>query len=343
LARLRSLLTSDARVDVYACDVAAGVGGKTFVDALSAATGAAVFASDNPVGTVPGADFTWEYQAGHPTAGGGIFSITRLEAIPQLCLFSPPSVTSSPYYGANYNPYASSELVGQCTWFVYGRIQETGMISPAALSSLHSSGVFAGNASQWYTQAVNAGLTIDTSPEPGDIACWHTGGYSHVAFVEDAAEDVTESNLCPFTAINDFVKYGSSFSAVVVNGCHGSYEESYVKVQPTPASSSNPLTTVSRGGLMYLTTALPGNNGNPYYTDASGHYWFPVTANGYTGYAALLDGDNGNWATSSTAYDDWNFTGIQLSSGSPWLPNSVCTPSYIHLPSQETKRRASFP
>ncbi len=82
LERLRSLLTNNARVDLYACSVAAGVDGKTFVDELSAVTGATVFASDNPVGTVPGADFVWEYRSGQSSADGELFSRQQLQTIP---------------------------------------------------------------------------------------------------------------------------------------------------------------------------------------------------------------------------------------------------------------------
>ena len=60
LERMRFLLMKDVRLDLYSCSVAAGKIGKTFVDELAAITGAAVFASDNPVGTIPGADFFWE-------------------------------------------------------------------------------------------------------------------------------------------------------------------------------------------------------------------------------------------------------------------------------------------
>ena len=82
LERLRSILTSDARVDLYSCSVAAGAGGKTFVDELSAVTGAAVFASDNPVSTVPGSDFIWEYHTGQTAANNELFSIQEIETIP---------------------------------------------------------------------------------------------------------------------------------------------------------------------------------------------------------------------------------------------------------------------
>ena len=55
LERLRAVLTSNACLDLYSCDVAAGTSGKTFINDLAALTGAAVYASDNLVGTVPGA------------------------------------------------------------------------------------------------------------------------------------------------------------------------------------------------------------------------------------------------------------------------------------------------
>lgn len=63
-ARLRSLLTEDARFDLYACNVAADARGRAFVDDLAASIGASVSASDDPVGSGPGADFVWEYQTG---------------------------------------------------------------------------------------------------------------------------------------------------------------------------------------------------------------------------------------------------------------------------------------
>jgi len=86
LGRLRSVFTDNARLDLYACSVAAGTGGKTFVDELSAAMDAAVFASDNPVGTVAGADFIWEYHAGRAAATSELFSIREMETIRQLHL-----------------------------------------------------------------------------------------------------------------------------------------------------------------------------------------------------------------------------------------------------------------
>ncbi len=95
LERLRSVLTSDARLDLYSCSVAAGTGGKTFVNELAAETGAAVFASDKPVGTVPGANLIWDYHTGQTAASSELLSEKEVEAIPELCLgYSPPNITS---------------------------------------------------------------------------------------------------------------------------------------------------------------------------------------------------------------------------------------------------------
>ncbi len=140
LYRLRSLLTSDARLDLYSCSVAAGAGGKTFIDALSCAASAAVFASDNPVGTVSGADLTWEYHTGQSGRSNELFSMRGIEAIPGLCLYtytSPADITNPAYHAQN-NPYANATdyNVGQCTWYVYGRAQETGLVSAQTLSSI---------------------------------------------------------------------------------------------------------------------------------------------------------------------------------------------------------------
>jgi hypothetical protein len=85
LERLRSVLTSDARLDLYSCSVAAGACGKAFVNELSNLTGAAVFASDSAMGTVPGANFTWDYHVGYAAAGNEL-SVQELESIPRLCL-----------------------------------------------------------------------------------------------------------------------------------------------------------------------------------------------------------------------------------------------------------------
>ena len=124
LEQLGSLLTDDARLDLYSCSVAADDSGKTFVDELSTVIGATIYASDDPVGTVAGADLVWEYHTSQMIANNDIFSVKKIAAIPELCFQS----MNAMYYDSPNNAYASDANVGQCTWYVYGRIQETGLI-----------------------------------------------------------------------------------------------------------------------------------------------------------------------------------------------------------------------
>ena len=61
----RRALTEDADLLVYGCDVAAGDGGRAFIDALSQLTGADVAASDDLTGSAAlGGDWQLEYVTG---------------------------------------------------------------------------------------------------------------------------------------------------------------------------------------------------------------------------------------------------------------------------------------
>lgn len=93
LVRLRSVFTSDACLDLYSCSVAAGAEGRTFLEELAIDTGASVFASDHPVGTIPGADLTWDYNTGYPSASTELFT-NEIKAIPRLYLGSSPTTTT---------------------------------------------------------------------------------------------------------------------------------------------------------------------------------------------------------------------------------------------------------
>ena len=61
---LAELLTQDARIDLYGCDVGQGGLGMMLVQAIANATGAAVRASDDATGTVGGADWDLEVKSG---------------------------------------------------------------------------------------------------------------------------------------------------------------------------------------------------------------------------------------------------------------------------------------
>ena len=257
--------------------------------------GSAVFASDNPVGTAPGADLVWEYQTGPVAANDELLSIAKVETIPQIYLFSAPNVGNTTYYNTPNNPQAASANVGQCTWYVYGRIQETGLISAQTLSNL---GIFLGGASPWHSDAISskavaAGFTTGSQPKAGEIAYWNAG---HVAFVEDSSGNVTESNNDP----------ANGYQAVI----DGYVGYPYVKLHQSADAASTTLWTIPQFTVMNVT-------GSP--QTAGGYQWYPISANdgnpNHTGWAALFDANTG-WA----AYHNyiWNFTRIKLTASSPW-------------------------
>ncbi|MDC0835975.1 S8 family serine peptidase [Geitlerinema sp. CS-897] len=72
---------------------------------------------------------------------------------------------------------------GNCTWYAHGRVLELGG-NKAALQSMR------GNANEWHTQISN-GTQIVSSPRPGDIAQWTSGGANHVAVVEKVNDNGT--------------------------------------------------------------------------------------------------------------------------------------------------------
>ena len=117
LDRLRAELTTDARLDLYACSVAAGDAGKAFVDTVASLTGATVYASDNPIGNVPGADFVWEYRTGGPADGKNLFTVQQLESIPRLLLLSAPALVSP---GTSTSP--GQELTGTPQTFQWNQV-----------------------------------------------------------------------------------------------------------------------------------------------------------------------------------------------------------------------------
>ena len=212
LERLRSVLSSDARLDLYSCSVAAGTGGKAFIDELAAITGAAVFASDNPVGTVPGADFVWDYHTGQVNASKELLLVREMENIPQFCLAPQPFGTSLGSFNgvttySNYNPptgvdfhnYGSGIFTGlkwQCVEYVqrYFYLQY-GM----NLYALSGGGL---NAYQFFGAASTLGLAAytnnssTTAPQAGDILCFSggSGGYGHVAIVRGTSSNERGQN-----------------------------------------------------------------------------------------------------------------------------------------------------
>lgn len=95
------------------------------------------------------------------------------------------------FYGQPQNPFSPS-LVGQCTWFVYGKLLENHL--------LPNEKIFRGDASTWLDDAQKAGFFAGPQPANHAIAYWKSIGgskWGHVAFVEDDSGMVTESNVGP--------------------------------------------------------------------------------------------------------------------------------------------------
>ena len=87
--RLHSLFVVGSQIDLYSCSVAAGAGGKSFVNDFAVETGVAIFASDNPVGTVAGSNLILDFRTGQTGTSNELLRIQEMEKIPKLCLALP--------------------------------------------------------------------------------------------------------------------------------------------------------------------------------------------------------------------------------------------------------------
>lgn len=95
-------------------------------------------------------------------------------------------------WNENYRMPKNAFSVGQCTWFVHGRLlQEETKISAQ---------LFLRDAQFWLEDAQKAGFFMGTLPAKHAVAFWKSIGgseWGHVAFVEDDSGKVTESNIGP--------------------------------------------------------------------------------------------------------------------------------------------------
>ncbi|MCP2730063.1 S8 family serine peptidase [Limnofasciculus baicalensis] len=115
--------------------------------------------------------------------------------------YVPINSGSANYRDGRQNPFAYN-WQGQCTWYAYGRMLETGLL-PAGTKQ---NGWFLGNAESWRRDAQRAGLPITSTPTAGarGLVVWPPGVqgghrlYGHVAFLEEVYPDgrirISESN-----------------------------------------------------------------------------------------------------------------------------------------------------
>ena len=115
-----------------------------------------------------------------------------------------PTTSTIQYYTAPRNPYADegAPFVGQCHWYVFGRIQEEDTGLPKSFrDDKFLKEVFYGKggirAMDWAKQAELYGLATGKEAKAKSIAVWSSGELSHVAFVEemrDGKPRISESN-----------------------------------------------------------------------------------------------------------------------------------------------------
>lgn len=128
----------------------------------------------------------------NPVTGNGSTSPGVLSAeVPAGFTLDKPINTTN--YDANFYPY------GQCTWFVYNRAREFGVLY----------GLFMGNGADWKTRS---GYTVTNTPTKHSAISFSPGEsisdptYGHVVFVEDVKPDgtvlISESNVKGLGVIN---------------------------------------------------------------------------------------------------------------------------------------------
>ena len=142
-----------------------------------------------------------------------VFSITVVQG------YSPPNLANAAYTNGPF--VTTPHLVGQCTWYCYGRIQEVGLISS---NQLASTSIFRGNASNWVADAVAAGFSTNSTPQVGALAVWNTAGLDHVAFVETVSGStitVTECNNKPAPGANVVVGGASNLRSTMDSSSSG--------------------------------------------------------------------------------------------------------------------------
>ena len=227
----------------------------------------------------------------------------------------------SPYYTkGHFARHTTPLLVGQCTWYVYGRIQEVGIISP---STLQNKGIFLGNAITWLDDAENdADYETGLQPRQGAIAVWiktdkdEDEFKGHVAFVENVVDGVaqfSESNATP-TSVKP--------NNVVI--CRDDQDEGdwKVKLRDSPSTSGNLI------GYLPKFSVFPVVGGP---TSADGYTWYQIQVNGYDGWAALLNIDTGNAADMAHKSFSWSFTRIKLQPSASSISMRRSPDRYIYL------------
>ena len=181
-AHVRSLLSDNSTLCLYSCSVAAGVEGKHFVEELAAVTGANILASDDPVGTVIGADFEWEYYTDQRAVNTKVLFQNDIQGISGLCLPTYDVAAATKYinpllyYPRDITQDGSDETF--CNWYVGDVLTYLGVYVPRdqTAGSYWPSYVNAGHVS-WVAGTFDVSY-FDTNPSQ-QIPSWDAGALRH--------------------------------------------------------------------------------------------------------------------------------------------------------------------
>jgi surface antigen len=191
---------------------------------------------------------------------------------PLTRVYDPTSKITIKYYTAPRNPYAA-KFVGQCHWYVFGRIQEEDTGLPQSFRDGYEilTKVFYGTggirAKDWAKQAELYGLATGKEAKAKSIAVWSSERLSHVAFVEEMRDGkpcISESN---------YVRADGSFDVgpdveVVILGDDRDIETLTLRKQPSTDAPSEG--TLSR---FALAKAVKSQNGWYYLQSESVKGW----------------------------------------------------------------------
>lgn len=152
-----------------------------------------------------------------------------------------PSNPNSPNYrDGKVNPFAYY-YQGQCTWYAYGRMLETGLL-PAAIKK---NALFLGHAWKWKGDAEKVGLPVTSTPTAGarGIVIWppNTQGtrqYGHVAFLEEVYPDgrirISEANWPTGSGIKERILTPAQYKGLSFVKLENAQTNSYSAPPATP-------------------------------------------------------------------------------------------------------------
>lgn len=177
------------------------------------------------------------------------------------------------WYGgaySTYNPFAWSDLYGQCTWYAYGRAYErTGVALEACRI---------GNACTWYSSAQSAGFRVGSTPRANSVAVFNTSsGYGHVAYVESVSGDTVLVSEANNSALGNWTSQTQSTLVAGINCYSGQHSWTVSQMRNRYASES-------LIGYIYLVDdpepgALSISARSTYYTDENITFSWNTPAN----------------------------------------------------------------